>query len=144
MPEFSVNRIFFFKNKNMLGLITVFLMKWQIKSMIPKVFSNDQTVTLTPLLTLSTAVSPYGVRHPLSESSCSGGWWERSALMMGCDSRSLSMAEVSTHIHVAVTHTRAQFRCTSRQLSGDGCLCACSYLCVFVVWVSARASLNAG
>lgn len=111
--------------------------------MIQKVFSNDQAATLTLLLTLSAAVSPYKVRHPLSESSCSSGWWECSALMMGCDSRSLSMAEVSTHIHVAVTHTRAQLHCTSSQLSEHGCLCACSYLCVFVVWVPARASLNA-
>lgn len=129
--------------KTYAALVSVFLMKWQIESMSQKVFSNDQAVTLTLLLTPSTAVSPYKVRHPLSASSCSSGWWECSALMMGCDSRSLSVAEVSTHIHVPVTHTRAQLHCTTGQLSGDGCLCACSYLCVFVVWVSARASLNA-
>lgn len=78
------------------------------------------------------AVGPWKVRHPLSEPSCSSGWWERAALMMGCDSRSLSKAEVSTHIFVPVRLIRMQPHCTSSQPGLGCCFCAWSYLRPFV------------
>lgn len=84
---------------------------------------------------MSTAVNLQKGRYPLSEPSWSSGWCGCTAAMMGCDSRSLSKAEASTHIFVPVIHTHTSAVTPDNTpgpvflLCAGLCLCVCVFVC---------------